>query len=137
MKIKILGVIIVLILMSCTADDPRIVTIQNATVVNVVAPDTLRFNQTEVFQVEYINPSDCHTFESFDVLGSEPDSKTIRTETRFEETFDCNETPTDIQTAEFQFLVETTDDHTFRFLRGASETGQLLYFTFNIPVKTE
>ncbi len=123
--------------MSCSVDDPKIVTIQNANVVNVVSPDVLRFGETEVFLVEYLNPTDCHTFEGFDVIGSEPETKTIRTETRFEESFDCDDTPNDFQVVEFEFQVESQQDHSIRFLRGASDTGQLLYFTFNLPVVVE
>jgi hypothetical protein len=137
MKFKLLGLIFVLGLTSCSVDDPKIVTIQNANVVNVVAPDTLNFGQTEVFLVEYLNPTNCHTFEGFDVISSEPETKTIRTETRFEETFDCDDTPNDFQVVEFEFFVESQEDHSIRFLRGASDTGQLLYFTFNLPVKVE
>ncbi len=124
-------------LLSCSVDDPKLVTIDNATLVNVIAPDTLRFQQTEIFEVELALPTSCHSFERFDVLGNEPEEKTIRTETRFESNFDCDDTPNNTMTAEFEFFVESFEDHTIRFLRGASDTGQLLYFTFNLPVKTE
>jgi len=132
--LSFLGVVV--ILTSCEVDDPKIVTIQNATVVNVTAPDTLVFQQTEIFNVDYISPTTCHTFEGFDVLGDDPDY-VIRTETRFEETFDCEDTPNNAQTAQFEYLVESLEDHTFRFLAGASDTGQLQYITINVPVKQE
>ncbi len=125
-----------MVLTSCEVDDPKIITIQNATVVNVTAPDTLVFQQTETFNVDYVSPSTCHTFEGFDVLGDAPDL-VIRTETRFEETFDCEDTPNNAETAQFEFLVESLEDHRFRFLAGASDTGELQYITINVPVKQE
>lgn len=136
MKLKILVCLAILSLMSCTADDPKIFSIQNATVVSVTVPDTLRFQQTEIFVVDFINPTTCHTFEGFDIVGS-GQTKTIITENRFDETFDCEETPVNVDTAQFEFFVENNEEYTIRFLRGASDTGQLQYFTFEIPVKIE
>ncbi|MBS3737480.1 MAG: hypothetical protein KGY51_00585 [Psychroflexus sp.] len=121
---------------SCSIDDPKIVTIQNATLVDVTAPDTLTFQQTEVFQVSYRNPTTCHSFENFDILGEEPEF-TIRTETRFEETFDCEDTPNAIEIAEFEYTVESQEDHVFKFLAGASDSGQLQFITLELPVKIE
>jgi len=125
-----------ILMVSCSVDDPKIVTIQNATVVNVVAPDTLRLDQPEIFEVSYINPTTCHTFEKFDLLGEEP-LFTIRTETRFENTFDCQQTPGNEETVQFQFTAESLQDHVIRFLAGASDSGQLQYITFDLPVKVE
>lgn len=126
----------VVVLTSCEIDDPKIVTIQNASVVNVSLPDTLVFQQTEIFNVDYIKPTTCHTFENFDVLG-DSQTKTIRTETRFEENFNCQDTPNNVETAQLEFFVESLEDYTFRFLSGASETGELQYIIVQVPVKQE
>jgi hypothetical protein len=126
----------VVVLTSCEADDPKIITIQNASVVSVSLPDTLVFQQTEIFNVDYISPTTCHTFERFEVLGADQ-IKTIRTETRFEENFNCQNTPTNVETAQLDFFVESLDNYTFRFLSGASDTGQLQYIIVEVPVKQE
>lgn len=120
---------------SCSVDDPKIFAIENATVMDVVAPDTLIFQQNAVFQVTLVLPTDCHTFDSFDVVG-DGQSRNIRTQIRFDETFSCEETPgvTDVQ--QFEFFVENQDDYTFSFLAGASQTG-LEYITIERPVKAE
>lgn len=126
----------VIVLTSCEIDDPKIITIQNASVVGVSLPDTLVFQQTETFNVDYISPTTCHSFERFDVLG-DAQIITIRTETRFEETFDCQDTPTNVETAQLDFFVENLEDYKFRFLSGASDTGQLEYIIVDVPVKQE
>jgi len=136
MKQFILSFCLICIITSCSVDNPRIVTVQNANVIDVVAPDTLVFQQTEVFQVNFIKPTTCHTFDRFDVLGEAPEF-TIRTETRFEENFNCEDTPTNSDTAQFEYFVDSQEEHTFKFLSGASDSGQLQFITLNIPVKVE
>lgn len=136
MKQYILFFSFLICLASCSIDDPSIITIQNADVVDIIAPDSLTLNQTEVFVVSFIKPTDCHTFESFDVSGEDLEV-TIRTETRFEETFECQDTPNEIGTAQFEFTAENHEDHILKFLSGASESGQLQFITLELPVKIE
>lgn len=125
---------LIFLLQSCAADSPSIVTIQNASVVDVSLPDTLVFQQTEVFEVSYIEPTTCHDFENFVVQGS-GQNLTIRTQTRFEENFECEDINA-IETAQFEFFVESQEDYTFRFLAGVSDSS-LEYITVEVPVKVE
>ena len=124
-----------ILMVSCSVDDPKITTIQNADVISVSLPDTLIYQQVEVFEVNFIKPTTCHNFEGFDILG-DGQTVTIRTETRFEETFDCEDTPTNSETAQLEFLVERQDSYTFRFLSGKSESG-LEFITVEVPIKVE
>ncbi|QTY26474.1 hypothetical protein [Flavobacterium sp. CS20] len=136
MKQFILSLSLISILTSCSVDNPSIVTVQNANVVDIVAPDTLNYQQTEIFEITYIKPTTCHTFEGFDVLGEAPEL-TIRTETRFEDNFNCEDTPTNTETVQFEYFVDIQQDHVFKFLSGASDSGQLQFITLNIPVNIE
>lgn len=135
MKIYLSIICIVLFISSCSIDDPKIVTVQNATVVDVSLPDTLVYQQTEIINVNYKNPTTCHSFERFDITES-GQTINVRTETRFEETFDCEDTPNDIKTRQFEFLVERQDSYIFKFLSGASEAG-LEFITVEVPIKVE
>ncbi|RRO20980.1 hypothetical protein [Flavobacteriaceae bacterium 14752] len=133
MKQFILSLSLLFVISSCSVDDPSIITIQNASVTNVVAPESLSFEQTAIFEVTFIKPTTCHTFEGFDIVGEAPEL-TIRTETRFEENFNCEDTPTNTETVQFEYFVESPEDHVFKFLSGASDNGQLQFITLNIPV---
>ncbi len=133
MKQFILSLSLLFVMSSCSVDDPSIITIQNASVTDVVAPESLSFEQTAIFEITFIKPTTCHAFEGFDVVGEAPEL-TIRTETRFEENFNCQDTPTNTETIQFEYFVESQEDHVFRFLAGASDNGQLQFITINIPV---
>jgi len=126
----------ILVLNSCQVDT-EIISIANTPVVNVSLPDTLRFQQTEIFLVDYNIPSTCHRFERFDITTDEQ-TITIRTKARYDETLNCQATPENVETSEMEFKAESLEDYTFRFLSGASSsTGQLEYIIVEVPVKQE
>jgi hypothetical protein len=135
MKYFFLLVGLVVLLNSCSVDDPKIFAIENATLVEVVRPDTLIYQQNAQFDVTFRLPTSCHRFEGF-VVQEAGQSRTIRTEIRYDETFDCEDTPNETETRQYEFFVENLEDYTFRFLRGASDTG-FQYFEFQLPVKVE
>lgn len=136
MKYLVLLCSVVVLMTSCSIDDPEIIQIENATLVDVIPPDQLTLGQTATFQIEYVTPTDCHTFERFDVV-EEGQTISVRSETRFEDGRNCEDTEGATAFQNFQYLIENTEDYTFRFLAGASESGQLQFINFTLPVETE
>jgi len=136
MKYLVLLCSVVVLMTSCSIDDPEIIQIENAILVNVTPPDQLVLGQTARFDVEFLTPTTCHTFERFNVV-EEGQTISIRSETRFEDGRNCEDTEGATGIQEFQYLIENQEDYTFRFLAGASESGQLQFITFNLPVETE
>ena len=122
---------------SCSVDDPEVILIENAVLQDVIPPDELVFGEVAIFQVVYFTPTNCHRFERYDIV-EEGQTISIRTETRFDSGRDCQETPGLTETEPFEFLIDNTEDYTFRFLAGASDSGQLQFITFSdLPVVTE
>ncbi|MDT8346185.1 MAG: hypothetical protein RQ756_00165 [Flavobacteriaceae bacterium] len=60
--------------MSCTTDDdfPPI-SLQEAVIDSVVAPEKLQLDRINKFEVYYSNPSDCHVFFDFEFYASQND----------------------------------------------------------------
>ena len=137
MKYLVLLCSVFVLMTSCSVDDPEVVLIESATVADVTPPDQLVLGQMATFNVEFVTPTNCHVFERFDVV-EEGQTISVRTWTRFQSDRDCEDTDGATSFEEFQFLIERPQDYTFRFLRGAADSGQFLYITFpQLPVETE
>ena len=135
MKYLVLLCSVVVLMTSCSIDDPEIILIENASIVDVVAPDQLVLGQTASFDIVFKTPTNCHTFERFDV-SENGQTILIQTWTRFEDGRNCEDTEGATATQEFQYLIESTEDYTFRFITGASESG-LQYEIITLPVEME
>ena len=61
----------------------------------------------------------------------------IRTETRFDNQSSCEQTPEFQSSQSFEYLIDSQNDYTFSFLANVSDTEQLEYITFQLPVETE
>ena len=137
MKYLVLLCSVVVLITSCSVDDPEVILIENANLVDVIPPDKLVLGQTATFEVVYVTPTTCHTFERFNLV-EEGQTISIRSETRFDGGRDCEDTPGATATELFEYFIDSPEDYTFRFLAGAAETGQLQFITFSqLPVETE
>jgi hypothetical protein len=136
MKYLVLLCSVVVLMNSCSIDDPEVILIENAMLEAVVPPDQLVLGQTATFDVVFRTPTSCHVFERFEV---EQNGQTIsvRTLTRFEDGRECEDLEGAAASEAFEFLIESSEDYTFRFLRGASESGQLQFIVHQLPVEVE
>lgn len=137
MKKILLLTMLVLLLVSCSLDDDTSpdFSYQLAPVVSVEIPDTLDFQQTYNFDVEYKQPSTCHVFYGYD-YRSEGNQRFIGVKNTVYLEEGC-EGLSENNTAhhDLNFVVERKDYYIFNFWQGVDDEGEPVYLTKEIPVK--
>lgn len=126
---------LMLMLTACSLDDNSNTnfTYELVPVDSVAIPDTLVFQKTYTFEIEYQRPTDCHSFAGIDYQRNE-NERTIAVVSAVYEHEDCVELTDEAAIATLNFLVERKDFYVFKFWQGENETGEALFLTDTVPV---
>ncbi len=131
---RILFVMTMLLVNSCTNDDAPNFHFVPLQIVSADLPEFFSLNQTYQIRVTYRKPDSCTSFSGFDVT---PKDVTVRnvvligTKRTDQET--CNETSSE-DVATFGFEVQHFQTYIFRFWQGEDANGEQQYFEVEVPV---
>lgn len=104
---------------------------------SVIIPQTFQFGEVFQIEVSYFRPTDCHVFNNFIVNSdNENESTVILLNTVYSnpdcETFEAN---SNLVQATFNYQVNTSNTHVFKFWQGKNDNGSDLYLIVEVPVE--
>jgi len=132
---KLLIFLIAVITLSCSVNDdntPR--TYQELLPIeSVILPEVFEFGQTYEITLNYIKPTNCHTFN--DVYYSKYLNERIVAiiSTVYVDNVDCTSIEAEAE-ASFNFQAIEPGSYIFKFWQGQNEYGDDTYLIFEVPV---
>jgi hypothetical protein len=104
---------------------------------SVIVPQTFQFGEVFQIEVSYFRPTDCHVFNNFIINSdNENESTVILLNTVYSnpdcETFEAN---SNLVQATFNYQVNTSNTHVFKFWQGKNDNGSDLYLIVEVPVE--
>ncbi len=123
-------------LCACSLDDetPRFFN-EALPIVSVEVPETFVFGEVYPITATYLRPTGCHIFNSFSIDNDGTERTVFLINTVYQDqdctTFTSGENEVE---ASFNFQVNDTGVHTFKFWQGQDENGVDLYYVVDVPV---
>ncbi len=133
--IVLLGIVT---LYSCDLDDTEnvLITYETMPIETISMPDTLQVNQEYNFDINYIRPTTCHSFEGYDYKKQDNERRIAVINKIVNNASNCDEID-EMVTEMFTFKAQDTGTYTFKFWRGRNEDGEAMYIVKEVPVIDE
>lgn len=124
---------LLILVASCSPDEPEKYSIEILPVESFVLPDSLELGETHTFKIKYKRPSSCHYFEGF-YYKKNLNQRTvgIRASVLQENCQTLTGIPIEV---ELKFFTSNTGDYVFKFYKGEDASGNNIYQTVTVPVK--
>jgi hypothetical protein len=133
MKRIISLIALVFLFNSCTPEDGPNYTYELRPVLSVNIPSEFTLGETYTITMQYNKPTSCHYYNTIS-YHKDLNIRTIAVETVKEETNSCTETPNDVSTCSFDFMVTSNGSYIFKFWQGKDAQGNDMFLQYEIPV---
>ncbi len=131
---KIISLIALLFLFnSCSTDPGANFSFQLRPILSVDIPTEFTLGETYEITMHYNKPNTCHVFNTL-YYDKDLNVRTIAIETAVANQNDCQETPDNISSYTFNFLVTSNGSYIFKFYQGTDEQGNNIFLEYEIPV---
>ncbi len=138
MKKLVLLIAVLICSISCSHDDAvdTTFTYELVPVTTVEIPDTLIFQNTYIFDITYLRPTECYFFEGFS-YEQDQNERVIGVISEVFDNPDCQSIDSLTAVANMNFVVKRNDFYTFRFWQGENENGEAIFLTKEVPVRIQ
>jgi hypothetical protein len=124
---------LVLLFNSCELNDRPDYTLELRPVISVDIPDEFTLGETYTITMNYNKPTTCHLYNTI-YYEKDLNVRTIAVETAKEERNGCTDTPDDVSSCSFNFLVTSNGSYIFKFYQGKDDQGNSIFLEYEIPV---
>ena len=142
MKKLVLILLVIAGLSSCSINDDDIpnITYELAEITANDLPENFQLGETYTVTVDYVLPSQCNSFAGIDArrggnVGEERRNIYIAAVSQFVDSIECDSEATgNTGSGTFSITIDESEDFTFYFWTGVSDTNEPLYEEVTVPV---
>lgn len=135
MKKLLLVIVSVIFLSGCSLQtDDETLLYQLAPINAVEIPETLIHGETYQLSIQYYKPTNCHSFDGFDVTKNENEIMIGVVTAYFPENANCEDQEY-TEEASLEFYVDRNDFYIFRFWQGVNEDNEPQFMSLEVPIE--